>query len=107
MGTRGLSRRSGLLAPWHRGSTFNLVAGGPEALLRTLLGKPVRARRISIHVAPALRAASTWAASSYLTAASRRRRAASSRLIGPSATSRAPSAAEIRLTGLLEATRSA
>ena len=28
-------------------------------------------------------------------------------LIGPSATSRAPSAAEIRLTGLLEATRSA
>lgn len=41
MGTRGLSRRFGLLAPWHRGSGFGLVAGGPEALLRTLLGKPV------------------------------------------------------------------
>ena len=40
-GTRGLSRRFGLLAPWHRGSGFGLVAGGPEALLRTLLGKPV------------------------------------------------------------------
>jgi len=31
----------GDLAPWHRGSGFGLVAGGPEALLRTLLGKPV------------------------------------------------------------------
>ena len=41
MGTRGLSRRFGLGAPWRLGSGFGLVAGGPEALLRTLLGKPV------------------------------------------------------------------
>jgi hypothetical protein len=53
-------------------------------------------------VAPALRAASTWAASSS-SAASRSCRAASSRLIGSAATSRAPSAAVIRLTRLLEA----
>jgi len=41
MGTRGLSRRFGLLARRHRGSGFGLVTGAPEALLRTLLGQPV------------------------------------------------------------------
>ena len=36
-----LSRRFGLLAPGRCGRGFGLVVGGPEALLRTLLGKPV------------------------------------------------------------------